>query len=561
MRRAPVSLVAGALVVVTASVLIFVATRSDDPVRKDDPVAVSKKAFLETSCSIPPEWARRIARGFVRGGPRDDDLIIVPAPPGYVGGFESTSHSGPYGFLQDVPLVFHGPGFVKPAGTSSLGAETTLADLAPTYAEMMNFDFPKRQGIPLTDILVDTEDTPNLIVTAVIDGGGWNVLEKWPRAWPFMKELIDRGASVSNTSVGSSPSVTPSIHTNLSTGAFPDRHGVTGIVVRQNDGSFVGGFSEELDYAGSRTDPSVTLKMTTLSDLWDKAMDNAPEIATVSFGNYTAGMIGHGADLPGGDKDIAAFEEDKLWATDTRHYSLPLYLNTEVPGPETFLEETDLLDGQSDDRWRGHPIAPFDATPAFAAFENEAIKAIIKREGMGADELTDLFYINYKAPDMAGHQWNMIRPEQKDVIRSVDNALRDLVSFLDSQVGADEYVLAITADHGQIPLEAGGWAVDKAEILDDVSTAFDHSDNGVGLIERTSPTVMFVNARELNTNDVTPEELASYLAEYTIEENVGKRDDETLRREFRDRADDLVFSAVYPASSIPEILECTGAAS
>ena len=538
----------------------MVITRPGDPEEANGPQAAPGSAYLQTACSIPPEWARRVARGFVRGGPRESDLIIVPAPPGYVGGFESTSHSGPYGFLQDVPLIFHGPGFIERLGEIEWEDEVTLADLAPTYAKLMGFDFPARQGAALSGLAVDTEDTPNLIVTAVIDGGGWNVLNRWPRAWPFMKRLIDQGASVSGATVGSSPSVTPSIHTNLSTGAFPDRHGVAGIVVRQDDGSFVGGFSKELDYAGSRTDPSVTLKMTTLADLWDKAMKNEPKIATVSFGNYTAGMIGHGADMKGGDKDIAAFEEDEHWATDPRHYSLPPYLNTEVPGPEEFVEATDLLDGESDDLWRGHAVAPLDATPAFAAFENEAIKAIVEREDMGIDDVTDLFYINYKAPDMAGHQWNMIRPEQKDVIRSVDDALRDLVSFLDLQVGADEYVLAITADHGQTPLGAGGWAVDKAEILDDVSTTFDHTENGVGLIERTSPTVMFVNARELKANDVTPEELASYLAQYTIEENVGKRDDETLRPEFRDRADGPVFSAVYPASSIPEILECTGAA-
>ncbi|HYN35466.1 MAG TPA: alkaline phosphatase family protein, partial [Actinomycetota bacterium] len=372
-------------------------------------------------------------------------------------------------------------------------------------------------------------------------------------------ELTQSSTSVTNAIVGSSPSVTPAIHTNLSTSAFPDRHGVTGIVVRKNNGKFVGVFTKELDYAGSKTDPSVALKVTTLADEWDKDMDNAPQVATVSFGNFTAGMIGHGSELKGGDKDIAAFEEESAWATDPRYYSLPEYLNTEVPGPEAFVEETDLLDGQSDDLWRGHEIAPLDATPAFAKFENEAIKAIISREGMGADELTDLFYINYKAPDMAGHQWNMIAPEQKDALKSVDDALRDLVSFLDAQVGSDEYVLAITADHGQTPLEAGGWAVDKDEILNDVSEEFDRTSNGVGLLERTSPTVMFVNSAELQANNVTPEELANFLTDYTIEENVGPRDDNTLAKEFVDRATDPVFSAVYPGGSIPEVLKCTGA--
>jgi arylsulfatase A-like enzyme len=561
MRR-PLGLIVAVLVLV-AGVGAFFLFRDDEESPSNEKTstthAPSESTYLERACKIPPEWATRVARGYVQGGPRDSDLVIIPAPPGYVGGFESTSHSGPYNFLQHVPLVFYGPGFIEAQGTVTPHEETTLADVAPTYAEMMDFDFPQRQGTPLSSILTETDDSPNLIVSVVIDGGGWNVYKQWPNSYPFMKDLIEKGASISNATVGSSPSVTPSTHTNLSTSAFPDRHGVTGIVVRKNDGSFVGGFTKELDYAGSKTDPSVTLKATTLADEWDKAMGNEPQIATVSFGNYTAGMIGHGADLAGGDKDIAAFEEDEIWATDTRYYSLPPYLNTELPGPEEYVEETDLLDGQSDDLWRGHSIAPLDATPAFAPYVNDAVEAIVSRESMGADELTDLFYINYKSPDMAGHQWNMIRPEQKDVLESVDAALADLVSFLDEQVGNDEYVLLITADHGQTPLEAGGWAVDKAEIIEDVDEAFDKTRNGVGLIERTSPTVMFVKESELEANDVTPEKLASYLTQYTIEENVGRRDGDEIPPGFRNRAGDPVFSAVYPGGRIPEVLECTGA--
>lgn len=559
MRRLAVSILV--VLLLAAGGLAYLNLRDETPEPEVHSVKrPSEGAYLERACNIPPEWARRVARGYVPGGPRDSDIVIIPTPPGYVGGFESTSHSGPYNYLQHVPLIFYGPGFIEAQGEVTPDGETTLADVAPTYAEMMDFDFPKRQGRPLSGLLTETEDTPNLIVSVVIDGGGWNVYKTWPKSYPFMKGLIEQGASVSNATVGSSPSVTPSTHTTLSTSAFPDRHGVTGIVVRKNNGSFVGGFTKELDYAGSRTDPAVTLELTTLADEWDKSRDNDPQIATVSFGNYTAGMIGHGAALAGGDKDIAAFEEDKVWATDSRYYSLPPYLNTELPGPEELVEKTDLLDGQSDDLWRGHAIAPLDATPAFAPYVNQAIEAIVAREQMGADELTDLFYINYKSPDMAGHQWNMINPEQEDVLRSVDDALRDLVDFLDAEVGNDEYVLLITADHGQTPLEAGGWAVDKAEIIEDVNETFDETSNGVGLIERTSPTVMFVKESELKANDVSPEELASYLTDYSIKENVGKRDGDEIPQDFADRANDAVFSAAYPGGRIPEILECTGAA-
>ena len=506
---------------------------------------------------MPHEWAQRAARGYRSGPSRANDLIIVPDPPNYVGGLASTSHSGPYGFLQEVPFVFYGPGFVRSRGSIELDREVTLADVAPTYAQMMDYDFPRRKGRPITELMAPTEDTPNLIMTVVIDGGGWNDLRRWPGAWPFLKELTRIGTSVENGILGSSPSVTPSTHTNLSTGAFPRQHGVTGIVVRKNDGSFVGGFVRSIDYAGARTNPSVTLRMTTLADLWDRDNGNAPLVGTVSFGNYTVGMIGHGSDIEGGDKDIAAFEERGVWATDPRYFTMPSYLNDDLPGPERYLRQTDLLDGQADDKWRGHEIFPLDATPAYAPFTNDAISALIEREGFGDDELTDLFYVNYKSPDMAGHQWNMINPEQKDVLESVDAAIEDLVGFLDEQVGTDEYVLMVTADHGQTPLGVGGWGIDRDEIIADVDDVFKKTKGNEDIVERTSPTVMFMDNKEMHDNDLTAEEISSYLSNYTIGDNVGARDKETLPDEFKESGNERAFTAVYPGSAIDDVLRCT----
>jgi hypothetical protein len=558
-------------VVVLAGGATFALTRSDgEPLREPEPtaeplktsgdggeVALPKKAYLRDACRLPPKWVKRIHRGWAPGGTRDYDLVIVPRPPNYMGTFVNTSHSAPYDFLQKVPLIFYGKGFVEPVGRVTLDREPTIADLAPTYARLMGFDeFPDRTATALTEVLKDTGETPKLIVTAVIDGGGWNALEEWPDAWPFMERMIDEGANVEETIVGSSPSITPATHTNLSTGTFPRYHGVTAIAVRADDGSIVGSFSEVPGNPGPAVmDARVTMTKTTLADLWDRANGNEPLVGMLAAGNLQLGMIGHGSALEGGDKDVAAILSRGEWATNPDFYSLPEYVNTEVPGPEGDVDAVDRADGEADGKWRGHAVEPLDGSPAFAPWENRTMLEIMEREGFGADDVTDLFYVNYKAPDKAGHTWNMVAPEQEDVIESVDAAIEELVGWLDRNVGEDEYVLVVTADHGQTPL--GGWAISRSEVSDDLGRQFDGIANGKGVIGRTSASSFFSNPDEMEANGVTPEQVSSFLSRYTIGDNIPEGAE--VPEGFEDRLDERIFDAVFPGRKLPRIVACTNA--
>jgi Type I phosphodiesterase / nucleotide pyrophosphatase len=521
-----------------------------------DPPVIPKKAYLRDACELPTEWVRRIYRGWQPGAARAWDLVIVPTPPNYMGTFINTSHSAPYGFLQDVPLVLYGPGFVEPQGRVSVERDVTIADLAPTYAELMNFDdWPERPSLPLTEVFRQTDETPKMIVTAVIDGGGWNALDQWPDKWPNIADLIEDGVNVDAATVGSSPSITPATHTNLATGTFPRYHGVTAIVVRANDGSLVGSFSEDAGNPGAAVmDPTVSLRKTTLADLWDAAQGNEPKIGMLASGNLQLGMVGAGSAHPGGDKDIVAIRTGEQWATNPTYYSLPEYVNTEVEGPDVDVDAVDRMDGEADGQWRGHAIDPIDASPAFAPWENRTMEAIFAGEGFGEDGVTDLFYVNYKAPDKAGHKWNMIAPEQGDTIQSVDTAIGDLRAWLDENVGPDEYLLVVTADHGQTPLEAGGWPLSRPEILGDLNARF-NADGGLSIMEQTSASSFFVRKDRMQANGVTPEEVSSFMSRYTIGDNIAEGAE--IPEGFEDRIDERIFDAVFPGRKLDEVARCT----
>jgi hypothetical protein len=230
-------------------------------------------------------------------------------------------------------------------------------------------------------------------------------------------------------------------------------------------------------------------------------------------------------------------------------------VNTDVEGPEKDIAAVDRIDGEADGLWRGHEVDPIDASPAFAPWENRTMEAIFSGEGFGEDDVTDLFYVNYKAPDKAGHKWNMIAPEQGDTIESVDTAIGDLRQWLDDNVGENEYVLVVTADHGQTPLEAGGWPLSRPEILGDLNARF-NADGGLSIMEQTSASSFFVRKDRMQANGVTPEEVSSFMSRYTIGDNVPEGAE--VPQGFENRTGERIFDAVFPGRKLDRVARCTG---
>ena len=563
-RKAIAALLIGLVAVAGGAVLLV--SRSDDapgPVSPADPrpeedeassaAPIPKDAYLRRACKMPDEWIRYIRRGWDPGAARDHDLVVVPKSDNYMGSPINASHSGPYDFLQEVPLVAYGPGFIKPTGRITLDREVTVADIAPTVAKLMGMEFDPATSRPINEILRPTEGRPKMIFVGVIDGGGWNVLEQWPDAWPELKSIMEAGATVDNAVVGSSPSITPAVHTNISTGTWPRYHGVTAIVVRGPDGELGGAFAAKAtDNVTAHIVPDASLRRPTINDLWDESNGNRPLIGGVIPGNYPLGMLSLGEAHPGGDKDILMAQGfgDEGWITQPKYYSLPDYLNEQAGDRTPYIDALDRADGAADQQWRGHEISPFYASPAYAPWQTAGTKVVLEGEGFGADDMTDLFWINYKSPDAAGHLWNMLGPEQEDVLASVDAAIGDTVSWLEENVGRDEFVFLLTADHGQTPIDGGGWAIDRSELVQDINARF-----GQGVLEQTSASSFFMDRDGMRASDTDSEEISSFLVDYRIQDNVP--DGEDIPAGYEGREKETIFEAVFPGRRIDEVAACT----
>jgi Uncharacterized proteins of the AP superfamily len=97
----------------------------------------------------------------------------------------------------------------------------------------------------------------------------------------------------------------------------------------------------------------------------------------------------------------------------------------------------------------------FDAierTPFGNDIVEQFAEAAVAGEHLGEDEIPDLLAVSFSANDRIGHQLGPDSPEVRDVSIQTDRTLGRLFKFLDDKVGADNYVVVLTGDHGVAPL-------------------------------------------------------------------------------------------------------------
>ena len=140
----------------------------------------------------------------------------------------------------------------------------------------------------------------------------------------------------------------------------------------------------------------------------------------------------------------------------TRLRDLPVYLRS---GP-------DRVEAEGDGVHTEFPHLFDDGTPAArAAFAKELLttpfgdelalnfaRTLVAAEQLGADPVPDLLMVSCSSADYVGHAYGPHSHEVQDYYLRLDGYLDELFTYLDEHVGKDRWVLAMTADHGALPL-------------------------------------------------------------------------------------------------------------
>ena len=94
----------------------------------------------------------------------------------------------------------------------------------------------------------------------------------------------------------------------------------------------------------------------------------------------------------------------------------------------------------------------FEKTPFANDYLLDFAKAAIENEKLGADDVPDLLTISFSANDLLGHKFGPYSQEVQDMTLRTDRLMANLLSYLDRKVGASQWVLVLTADHGVAPV-------------------------------------------------------------------------------------------------------------
>jgi hypothetical protein len=510
--------------------------------------------LVRAACGLPQRFLVRSWNGY--RADRAGEILLFPKAPAFVG-HGGLPHSGAWDYINDVPMFWYGPGQIAARG--EVGRPVTSADIAPTQAELIDFDFDAPDGRPMHEALdPGATQPPRLVVLIVWDGAGDVVLNAWPGAWRQMRALIPEGTWYRNSTVGSSPPSTAQIHASMGTGGFPRTHGLIAHHFR---------LGREIV---SPWEPGPNLLLTpSLADVYDRSVGNRPEVGVVATVAIHLGMVGHGAMWGGGDRDMAVLRERpgastlgaegldwRLSPNVAPWFRFPGYVN-DLPALSTYLDEVDQLDGARDGAWRGHDLESEELlggfhTPARIPYQTRLMEEVVRTEGFGADDVPDLLFVNYKLTDEIGHRYTMNSIEMADSLRAQDRALVEFTRFLDREVGRGRWVVAVTADHGHTPDPAmtGNFMISPAAIGAAVDAQFDGDGDDVRVIDLVQPAEIFINESELAEHGHTLEEVAEFIMTLTKSDTASEGVVVSA-----DEAQDPVVSAAMP-SSLLETLPC-----
>jgi predicted AlkP superfamily pyrophosphatase or phosphodiesterase len=112
-------------------------------------------------------------------------------------------------------------------------------------------------------------------------------------------------------------------------------------------------------------------------------------------------------------------------------------------------------------RTSGHPLRDPDldrfreqvyASPYLDLLTLDFARELVRREGLGSDGTPDLLAVSLSATDSVGHLYGPESHEALDALLRIDAALDEFLDFLEGRTGEGGLVVALSADHGVLPL-------------------------------------------------------------------------------------------------------------
>ncbi len=377
------------------------------------------------------------------------------------------------------------------------------------------------------------EARPKLVFLLIIDQFRADYLERFRADFVpgGFARLLRQGAVFTNTYYDYSGTETAPGHATIATGANPATHGIIG--------------NDWYDRSQKKIVPAVQDPATRLVGV-DRSPGSSPrnligtaladEVRMAFDGKVVAVSIkDRAAILPGGKNPNAVFWLDEPTG---KAVTSSYYMDRLPEWVERFNDEHSLI-SKVGQEWRALNAKPGDpplgviakpgtrggATLFASPFGNETVMAVARRAlreyKLGQGQTTDFLSISLSSNDYVGHNFGPESPQVVDITRRTDRLLAAFFAELDRTVGAGNWVVAFTADHGVAPnpellkkqrIDAGRFK--GSEITDPMEAALRTAFGGTGdekwVIAQDLPNI-YLN-HELVVNHRTTAEGAAQLA-------------------------------------------------
>jgi predicted AlkP superfamily pyrophosphatase or phosphodiesterase len=330
---------------------------------------------------------------------------------------------------------------------------------------------------------------PKLVVLLVVDQMRGDYVDKFLPQWNGgLKRLVDEGAWFRDAAYPYAATETCVGHSTISTGSFPSTHGmVANSWWDRKEQKMVTCTSDpdpsvkNIGYAGATpkgADTAWRMAVPSFAEELKFQTEGATRIVTMSLkARASLTMAGHKA-------DSATWFEGGAWVTSSPYGIQPFIEEQAKARPaKGDYGKTWALSLPESSYWYGEkalgavPPEGWDLTFPHALrgksgsgepdgfFYNQWIespyadtaltelaKKAVDSMSLGQSRGTDFLAIGYSPVDHLGHAFGPRSREIQDLLARLDRDLADLFAHLDKKVGRGNYVVALSADHGVVPI-------------------------------------------------------------------------------------------------------------
>jgi predicted AlkP superfamily pyrophosphatase or phosphodiesterase len=331
---------------------------------------------------------------------------------------------------------------------------------------------------------------PKLVVLLVVDQMRGDYVDKFRAQWTGgLKRLLTEGAWFRSAAYPYAATETCVGHSTISTGSFPASHGMVAnawwdreqqkMVTCTSDPN-----AKNTAYAGGSTkggDSAWRMQLPAFAEELKFQTGGATRVVTFSMKARSAiTLAGHKGDA------VTWFDTSGALVTSSVFGTMPFveefakknplaqdYGKTwSLSLPQTaYLYEERATGAATIDGWttafphalrgkegRSTPDAAFyeqwASSPFADTYLTKLAETAVDSLDLGKRGATDFLSVSYSSVDYVGHTFGPRSWEIQDILVRLDKDLGDLLAFLDKKVGAGNYVVALSADHGVAPIPA-----------------------------------------------------------------------------------------------------------